>query len=403
MIPTLHQFHTRPLAFVVLALLMFSAACSPKPAVIRPTPTFILDNLPLQGQPGPTPVPGGGSGNQYLPVVSGENEAQNNPAASSTTPASGPSNSSESTVTPQPTGISPSGSSTPTRTPTPTSNPESTQAPTPTRVVIEPNAIQMRFAVIGDYGTGGANAESVASMVLSWEPDIIITTGDNNLPSGSSDTIDNAVGRLYHTYINPYTGQYGDQADRNRFFPALGAHDWITDNARPYLDFFNLPGNERYYEFSYGPAAFFAVDSDAHEPNGVYSDTPQAEWLRSAVTRSTECWQFAYFFNPPYSSGQDGSSVWMQWPFDDWGVDAVFSGHDRHYERLEIGNVLYFVNGLGGNTITPFSAVQPGSLVRFNEDHGAMLVTVDQTTAVFEFYDLDLDLIDYRVIDGGCL
>jgi hypothetical protein len=361
-----------------------------------------LDHLPPPVQGTNASQPGGASGSLFLPVVSGE---QDNLSVGESTITSTPTDSTKvpgSQPEPEQTSTSTLAGSTSTRTPTRTPTQDQTQSPTPTKVVMNPTAIQMRFAVIGDYGTGGQSAENVANMVLAWEPDIIISSGDNNLPSGSAETIDNAVGRLYHSYIKPYTGQFGDQADFNRFFPALGAHDWITDNAKAYLDFFTLPGNERYYEFSYGPAAFFAIDSDVREPDGVNADSTQAEWFHSALNTSTACWKFAYFFHPAFSSGQDGSTVWMQWPFGDWGVDAVFSGRDRHYERLEIGQVLYFVNGLGGNTITPFSAVQPGSQVRYNENFGALLVTVDQTTVVYEFYNLDLDLIDYRVIDGGC-
>ena len=36
------------------------------------------------------------------------------------------------------------------------------------------------FAVIGDYGKSGEDELAVANMVKSWNPDFIITTGDNN-------------------------------------------------------------------------------------------------------------------------------------------------------------------------------------------------------------------------------
>src|SRR5574341_300066 len=41
------------------------------------------------------------------------------------------------------------------------------------------------FAVIGDYGTGDQVEGAVADLVKSWQPEFIITTGDNNYPSGS--------------------------------------------------------------------------------------------------------------------------------------------------------------------------------------------------------------------------
>ena len=55
----------------------------------------------------------------------------------------------------------------------------------------------------------------------------------------------------------------------NSFLPSLGNHDWGTPNAQPYLDYFALPGNERYYDHVQGPVHFFIVDSDPNEPDGI--------------------------------------------------------------------------------------------------------------------------------------
>src|SRR5437868_2739834 len=45
-------------------------------------------------------------------------------------------------------------------------------------------------AVIGDYGTAGTPERDVAALVKSWNPDVIITTGDNNYETGAASTID---------------------------------------------------------------------------------------------------------------------------------------------------------------------------------------------------------------------
>src|SRR5262245_23482444 len=93
----------------------------------------------------------------------------------------------------------------------------------------------VRFAVIGDYGRGSANEAAVADLVKSIGPEMVVTVGDNNYPSGGADTIDDHIGRYYHEFIFPYQGTFGPGADRNRFFPALGNHDWETPGAQPYL------------------------------------------------------------------------------------------------------------------------------------------------------------------------
>src|SRR5713226_5209825 len=73
-----------------------------------------------------------------------------------------------------------------------------------------------RFAVIGDYGYGGANERSVADLVKRWKPAFILTTGDNNYPRGQAATIDANIGAFYHEFIGPYLGAFGCSADRNR-------------------------------------------------------------------------------------------------------------------------------------------------------------------------------------------
>ena len=80
----------------------------------------------------------------------------------------------------------------------------------------------VRFAVIGDFGAGGPDAEAVAELVKGWDPYFIVTTGDNNYPAGEARTIDRNVGQFYHDYIAPYYGRYGPGADQNRFFPIDG-------------------------------------------------------------------------------------------------------------------------------------------------------------------------------------
>jgi hypothetical protein len=40
-------------------------------------------------------------------------------------------------------------------------------------------------------------------LVLSWQPEFILTLGDNNYPVGSPETIDANIGQFYHAYIYP--------------------------------------------------------------------------------------------------------------------------------------------------------------------------------------------------------
>ena len=253
-----------------------------------------------------------------------------------------------------------------------------------------------RFAVIGDYGQAGDAERDVANLVKSWNPEIIVTTGDNNYNDGSADTIDENIGKYYSDFIYPYHGSYGNGAQVNRYFPSLGNHDWNTPGAQPYLDYFTLPGNERYYDFTWGPVHFFIIDSDNDEPDGNEWDSIQGEWLKSQLAKSIDQWKIVVMHHAPYSSGNHGSSSRMQWPYADWGADVVLSGHDHTYERISpTGDILYFVNGLGGKSKYDFSDDPiEGSQVRYNEDYGAMLVDVSLERIRFQFINRQEEQID---------
>src|SRR4051794_26681444 len=100
-----------------------------------------------------------------------------------------------------------------------------------------------RLAIVGDFSsdTQIAPTRDVASLINSWAPAAVITTGDNNYPDGAASTIDANIGQWYHSYISPYTGSYGAGSSDgvNHFFPTLGNHDWNSSaGAKPYTDYF---------------------------------------------------------------------------------------------------------------------------------------------------------------------
>jgi hypothetical protein len=260
------------------------------------------------------------------------------------------------------------------------------------------------FACIGDYGSDTPWTRAVANHLKSWNPQFIITLGDNNYPAGSAATIDRHVGQLYHDYIHPYRGRYGRGATANRFFPSLGNHDWMASNAAPYLAYFDLPGNGRYYSFVRGPLELFCVDSDAREPHGVMPDSLQAEWLQASLAASTSAWKIVYFHHAPYSSGKlhgsyTNETTYMRWPFKQWGASIVLSGHDHIYERLEVDGLPYIINGLGGDSRDLFHEPPvEGSLKRFNEDAGALRVDASPLALTLRFFTWRGRLVDMLIL-----
>lgn len=261
-----------------------------------------------------------------------------------------------------------------------------------------------RFAVIGDYGTAGQAEQDVANLVHSWNPDFILTTGDNNYPNGAASTIDRNIGQYYHDYISPYTGRYGAGADHNKFFPAMGNHDGSTASGQPYRNYFTLPNNERYYTVVQGPVQIFVLDSGAGEASSLRSTSAQGQWLRTELAASTACWRIITMHHPPYSSGIHGSNTALQWPYAQWGATAVLAGHDHDYERITgpVAGLPYFVNGIGGTSLYPALFRLTNSAVRFSGDYGAMQVDANPATNTLTFQMITRGnlLVDSYTVNG---
>ncbi|MCS7038868.1 MAG: metallophosphoesterase [Caldilineales bacterium] len=261
------------------------------------------------------------------------------------------------------------------------------------------------FAVIGDYGAASPAEAKVAALVASWRPAFILTTGDNYY-RGAGDPAhpyDGSTGRYFCAFLHgvqpgPWCRSDAMSRDGNRFFPALGNHDYSDAGLNRYLAYFTLPGNglsstsgnERYYDFVWGPVHVFVLNSNAVEPDGIRSDSRQARWLRTGLAASTTPWQVVILHHPPYSSGPHGSTPDLQWPFAAWGADVVIAGHDHTYERIVRDGIVYIVNGLGGGARYGLRRPVTGSVFRYNADWGALRVTATATT---------LDLAFYRVGD----
>lgn len=273
--------------------------------------------------------------------------------------------------------------------------PTHVSVPTPLPATTPPASTPVRFAVIGDYGLSGEPEQAVAALVQSWQPDFIISTGDNNYPHGAAETIDQNIGKYYQAYIGFYKGRYGTGAPTNRFFPVLGNHDWDLGMPHAYLDYFTLPDPYRYYTFAWQNIRFFALDSALDEPDGVRAESKQAQWLQRELAAAQEHWKIVVLHHPPFSSGLHGSSAWMQWPFAELGVDLVLGGHDHSYERITHDRLSYLINGLGGGSrYAPGATVLAGSEMFYNKNHGALRIEITATSIVSQFVTRAGEVID---------
>ncbi len=244
-------------------------------------------------------------------------------------------------------------------------------------VAVVPAAPQTlyRFAIFGDYGDTDLSGEkAVSAMVHGWNVDFILTVGDN---AYAPQTLDTTVGQQYHDYIGNYQGAYGSGSTINRFFPTLGDGEYNEGTVPAYQNYFTLPDNERYYDFQIGPVHFFALNSNKQDPDGNKFNSVQGQWAQSLLANSDASFNLAYFHHTPYNPS--GGTTTMRWPFEQWGVDAVFAGHRHDYYRENRDD-----NGDG--VALPYTTTGLGGSGHNVPDVGASLVTITDAGMLIEFY-----------------
>jgi predicted phosphodiesterase len=198
----------------------------------------------------------------------------------------------------------------------------------PTRaqeITLPQDAKSVKFAVIGDSGTGGSAQLRVAQRLAATREkfpfEFTLMLGDN-LYGGETPA----------DFADKFERPYKPLLDAGvKFYGALGNHD--DPNQRFYRPF-NMNG-ERFYSFkpADGSVRFFALDSN-------YMDKAQADWLEKELAASGSDWKICFFHHPLYSSGDTHGSDTklrdlLEPIFLKHGVDLVLTGHEHFYERIK--------------------------------------------------------------------
>ena len=199
-----------------------------------------------------------------------------------------------------------------------------------------PNANgDLRFAVIGDSGTGSSSQYTVAEKLIASKAkfpyEFVLMLGDNLYSGSGAKDFQKKFERPYKALLD--SGM--------KFYAALGNHD--NPNERFYKAW-NMNG-ERFYTFKPKPGVrFFALDSN-------YMDPKQLDWLEKELAASGSDWKICFFHHPIYSSGgAHGSNLQLREQLEPlflkYGVDAVFAGHEHFYERIKPQRgIYYFTSG----------------------------------------------------------
>jgi predicted MPP superfamily phosphohydrolase len=247
----------------------------------------------------------------------------------------------------------------------------------------------VRFAVIGDNGTGDQREFDIARQMVAYRTqvpfDLVLMLGDNLYGRPSAREFADAFERPYKPLLDAGV----------RFHAILGNHDAPDNRLYPR---FGMDG-QRYYTWTRENTRFFGIDTNR-------LDDAQLEWLETALKSSLERWKIVFFHHAIYSDGtRHGSNIELRVRLEPlfvrYGVNVVFSGHDHIYQRFKPQKgITYFVEGASGK-LRKGLKVSSGNAMAFDQDQSFMLVEIAGSELTFRTITRTGRVIDSGVIGAG--
>ncbi len=245
----------------------------------------------------------------------------------------------------------------------------------------------VRFAVIGDMGTGElAQYEVGRAMNLSRMAghfDFVITLGDN-IYGGHN------AGDYQRKFELPYKGLLDAGVP---FYASLGNHDNPMER---FYKPFNMNG-QLYYTYKKSNVQFFVLDTNYMRPE-------QLAWLTKELENSRADWKVCYFHHPLYSSGSfHGAStelrLLLEPLFLKYEVQIVFAGHEHVYERTKPQHgITYFTEGAAGELRKGNLKKTALTAVGYDQDRSFMVVEISGDELNFQAISRTGKTVDSGVI-----
>src|SRR5215471_1228235 len=237
------------------------------------------------------------------------------------------------------------------------------------------------FLVLGDSGQSTPEQFAIASRMALEHPSFILHVGDIAYMDGT-----------FAQYQSNYFPYYSGLMSCVPFFTTPGNHDYMTNNAAPYLALHSVPQRTvpindrgRYYSFDWGNAHVVSLDSNASLEQAVEGNGKMLAWLENDLRFTRAFWRIVFFHHPPYATGMHQGDILCSWArekivpiLEKYGVQVVFSGHEHSYQRSYLvrdnttttqgDGTVYITSGGGGAVLYPVFA-HPLLAVRQSSHH----------------------------------
>lgn len=272
----------------------------------------------------------------------------------------------------------------------------------------------IRFAVLGDSGSGSREQMQVARLLRETRPDLVLHAGDIIYPSFTTNQADQRCLSVYR-----------EQMKTTPFYFAIGNHD-LYSGPEHVLSTLVQPTNsipwevhrtagttpQHYYSFDHGDVHFTVLFVPYLNQHKLVVGDPQYRWLTNDLATTTRPWKVMLFHVSMDTSGlhrfddNDGNGIRDRVDIREvvfpvaarYGVQLVMSGHDHNYEKFNpTEGVHSIVTGGGGVGLYNLSELDPASSLMWVRHH-CLRVTIDHDRLEAEAVGLNGDIFDRMII-----
>jgi acid phosphatase type 7 len=244
----------------------------------------------------------------------------------------------------------------------------------------------------GDIADCTSDGDEATARLVGGIEGTVLTLGDNAYEDGTAQD-----------FSECYEPSWGQFKERTR--PAIGNHEYETEGARAYFDYFGKDAGQPgkgYYSYDLGAWHIVALNSNCEEV-GCTASSPQLRWLEADLAKDPKTCTLAYFHYPLFSSGKYRPGIHEVKPL--WEalyaaeVDVVLNGHDHNYQRFAPQDpngkadpqrgIREFVVGTGGRSHYSILGPIANSEVYNDETYGVLKLTLRPESYEWQFIPVE--------------
>lgn len=279
-----------------------------------------------------------------------------------------------------------------------------TSSSTTTSTIPEP-VETLTLAAVGDIScSAGQRAKGenpcrdadVAKLVATVDPSYLLLLGDIQYNSHTVKNFDANFSKIWGQFI-PIS------------MPVPGNHEYAEGGAKGYYAKWGKEfGYDGYYSrlLNNDWVLIGLNTNDQCEFVGCSPDSDQYAWFAAELEKYKNQCVVVMMHQPRYSSGVHGSNRLVGDVFelmDKYDVSMVLTGHDHHYERVEVvretgPEPVQFVVGTGGKSLRNVPKQIPGSIAMIDTEFGVLVIDIAGKQADTRFVDIDENILDSRTI-----